>query len=88
MTDLDAGLAVATQLCPDIVQECCRNAERNGIRCGWNHLVDRIMGLFNALDDQAPFARLAEVTNFEAQTAEQRGVRRQSKWTPARLVLV
>ena len=39
----------------------------------------------NVLDDQAPFDRLAEVTNFEAQTAEQRGVRRQSKWTPVTL---
>jgi hypothetical protein len=39
----------------------------------------------NALDDQTPFDRLADVTNFEAQTPEQRGARRQSKWTPATL---
>jgi hypothetical protein len=39
----------------------------------------------NALDDQAPFDRTPEITNFEAQTPEQRGARRQSKWTPATL---
>jgi hypothetical protein len=40
----------------------------------------------NALDDRAPFDRTPDVTNFEFQTAEQRGERRQSKWTPATLV--
>jgi len=39
----------------------------------------------NALDDQTPFDRTPESTNFEAQTPEQRGTRRQSKWTPATL---
>ena len=39
----------------------------------------------NALDDQAPFARMPDVTNFAYQTPEQRGERRQSKWTPATL---
>jgi hypothetical protein len=39
----------------------------------------------NALDDQVPFARTPDVTNFEYQTPDQRGERRQSKWTPATL---
>jgi hypothetical protein len=39
----------------------------------------------NALDDQTPFNRMPDVTNFANQTPEQRAQRRQSKWTPATL---
>ena len=40
------------QLLAHVVQKRCGNAERNGIRCGRNHLVDRIMRLLDSLNDQ------------------------------------
>src|SRR5882757_4327881 len=47
LTDLDAGLAVPVKLLADVVQKRRGNAGRNSTGCGRNHLVDRIVRLFN-----------------------------------------
>jgi hypothetical protein len=42
----------------------------------------------NALDDGAPFDRPAQPMDYDAESAEERVVRRLARWTPAELVII
>src|SRR5262249_36028415 len=53
LSHLHAGPARLGQLLADVVQEGCRDAERHGIRRGWDGLVNRIIRLLHTLDNPA-----------------------------------